>query len=62
MDQPEPGPRGEHELVFNIVFTPATFRWLHLFTLSLIEHSRVRFRLIANGCSPDEVRGDESIP
>jgi hypothetical protein len=46
----------ETELVFSIVFTPGTFQWLRPFTLSLIERTQVRLRLVANGCPPDELR------
>ena len=47
---------GETDFVFNVVFTPLTFRWLRLFTWSVIEQGRVRLRLVANGCPPDELR------
>jgi hypothetical protein len=43
------------DFVFNVVITPGTFRYLSLFTRSLLAHSRVRLRLVANGCPPDEV-------
>jgi hypothetical protein len=46
----------EADFVFNVVFTPLTFRWLRIFTWSVIEQGRVRLRLVANGCPPDELR------
>lgn len=45
----------EHEVVFNVVFTPHTFEHLLPFTRSLLARSSARFRLITNGCDPDEV-------
>ncbi len=52
MTSPEP----EAEFVFNIVNTPGTFRYLQLFTRSLLANSGVRLRLVANGCSNDELQ------
>jgi hypothetical protein len=45
----------ERDLVFNIIFTPGTFRYLRLFTRSLLQNSAVRFRLVANACPADEL-------
>lgn len=45
----------EADFVFNVVITPGTFRYLQLFTRSLLAHSVVRVRLVSNGCPPDEV-------
>ncbi len=46
----------EAMFVFNVVMTPGTFRYLQLFTRSLLAHSDVRLRLVANGCPPDELQ------
>ena len=45
----------EADVVFNVVYTPRTFRYLRWFVASLVEHSDARFRLVANGCGEDEV-------
>ena len=52
----DPGRRrpAEADLVFNIVFTPGSFRFLHPFAVSLIAHSDLRFRLVANACPAAE--------
>jgi len=43
------------DVTFNIPFVPGTVRHLQPFTLSLLLHSRdCRFRLVSNGCRPDE--------
>jgi hypothetical protein len=42
--------------VFNIVFTPGTFRFLQLFARSLFANSDVRLRLVSNGCPTEEVK------
>jgi len=44
----------EDALVWNVVFTPGTFRYLRRLTESLAEHTSGRLRLVANGCPPDE--------
>jgi hypothetical protein len=45
------------DFVFNVVMTPGTFRYLRLFTGSLLaQQSGVQLRLVANGCSPEELR------
>ena len=41
--------------MLNVVFTPATFRALHLFAASLLHHSEVGVRLVANGCGGEEL-------
>lgn len=41
-------------LQFNIVYTPGTVRYLRPFVSSLLDSSAASFRLVANGCSPDE--------
>jgi hypothetical protein len=45
----------ETEFVLNIVITPGTFRFLSIFTRSLLAHSRVGIRLVANGCPPGDL-------
>lgn len=45
----------EPELVFNVVFTPGTFRCLRPFTHSLLANSTSRLRLVCNGCSDDDM-------
>jgi hypothetical protein len=44
------------ELQFNIIYTPYTARSLSMFIPSLLEFMDCRFRIIANGCLPDEVQ------
>lgn len=51
----------ESELVFNVVFTPGTFRYLAPFTSSLLANSSARFRLVANGCPADEVHAMQAF-
>lgn len=43
------------DLQFNIIYTPGTARYLSLFVPSLLEWMDSRFRLVANGCDPEEV-------
>jgi len=45
----------ERTFVFNIVITPGTIRYLQLFTRSLLAHSAIRVRLVANGCPRAEL-------
>jgi hypothetical protein len=45
----------ERVFVFNIVITPGTIRYLQLFTRSLLAHSTIRVRLVANGCPRAEL-------
>jgi hypothetical protein len=51
-----PSESPDANFVFNVVFTPGTFRFLQLFTRSLIAQSDARIRLVANGCPPAEVQ------
>ena len=44
------------ELTFNIVYTPGTVRYLRLLVFSLLKWTDSSFRLVANACSPDELR------
>jgi hypothetical protein len=46
----------EVDVVFNVVVTPGTFRFLQFFTRSLLAQSEVRLRLVANGCPPAELK------
>jgi hypothetical protein len=48
-------PIPEDAFVFNVVVTPETWPVLRYFVASQIAHSGARFRLVANGCSADEV-------
>lgn len=41
-------------ICFNIIYTPGTVKYLRLFVLSLLKWSPCSFRLVANGCSPEE--------
>jgi hypothetical protein len=50
-----PSDRPEAGVVFNVIVTPGTFRFLELFTHSLISRSDVRIRLVSNACTADEV-------
>ncbi len=43
------------QLQFNIIYTPHTVQYLSLFVPSLLEWMDCRFRIVANGCSPEEV-------
>ena len=51
-----PSAAPDAEFVFNIVVTPGTFRFLQLFTRSLVAQSVVRFRLVSNGCPSEELQ------
>jgi hypothetical protein len=44
------------DLRFNIVYTTGTVRYLRLLVFSLLKWSDCSFRLVANACSPEEVR------
>jgi len=44
------------QLTFNIVYIPGSVRYLRLFALSLLNSADCSFRLISNGCGPDEAR------
>jgi hypothetical protein len=47
---------GESDFVLNVVITPGTFRYLRLFTRSLLAQSELRVRLASNGCPPGELQ------
>jgi hypothetical protein len=51
----------EGDFVFNVVITPGTFRYLQLFTRSLIANSEARFRLVVNGCPAHELAGMHAL-
>ena len=42
--------------VLNVVMTPGTFRYLQLFTRSLLAQSELRVRIAANGCPSGELQ------
>ena len=42
------------QLTFNIVYIPGSVRYLRLFALSLVDSADCSFRLVSNGCGPDE--------
>jgi hypothetical protein len=46
----------ESGFVFNIVWTGSVFPYLRYFVGSQLRHSDARFRFVANGCPPDQVR------
>jgi hypothetical protein len=46
----------ELDFVFNIVLTGSTFSYLRHLVGSQLRHSDARFRFVANGCPPDQVR------
>jgi hypothetical protein len=46
----------ESAFVFNIVWTGSAFPYLCHFVASQVRHSGARFRFVANGCPPDQVR------
>jgi hypothetical protein len=54
IDEPVTSPDGD-DLVFNMVWTDEAFTFLEPFFASLLDHSRARFRLIANRCPTHEV-------
>src|SRR5437016_2019816 len=54
MTDPAIGPRDD-ELVFNVVWTGTVFTYLRYFVASQLAQSAARFRLIANGCPPEQV-------
>ena len=49
------------ELNFNIVYTVGTVRYLRLLVFSLLKWSEASFRLVANGCSPEEAHMLEEL-
>jgi hypothetical protein len=46
----------ESDFVFNVVWAGADFPYLRHFVASQVRHSGARFRFVANGCPPDQVR------
>jgi hypothetical protein len=50
-----------NQLVFNIIYTPGTARYLSPFVLSLLHWSDCSYRLIANGLPDDECRFLEQL-
>jgi hypothetical protein len=46
----------ESDFVFNIVWTGSVFPYLRHFVASQLRYSGARFRFVANGCPPDQVR------
>ena len=46
----------EPAFVFNVVWTGSVFPYLRHFVASQLRHSGARFRFVANGCPPDQVR------
>jgi hypothetical protein len=46
----------ESAFVFNIVWTGSVFPYLRHFVASQMRHCGARFRFVANGCPPDQVR------
>ena len=51
----------ESEFVFNVVWTGSVFPYLRHFVASQLRHSGARFRFVANGCPPDQVRLMERV-
>lgn len=49
----------DDDFVFNVVMTGTTFPYLRYFIASQIAHSAGRFRLVVNGCPPDQVAAME---
>jgi len=43
-------------LTFHIIYMPGIVRYMTLFLFSLLKWSDCSFRLVSNGCSPDELR------
>jgi hypothetical protein len=46
----------ESAFVFNVVWAGSDFPYLRHFVASQLRHSDARFRFVANGCPPDQVR------
>jgi hypothetical protein len=46
----------ESAFVFNVVWTGSVFPYLRHFVASQLRHSGARFRFVANGCPPDQLR------
>jgi hypothetical protein len=51
----------DETFVFNIVLTGKNFAYLRYFIASQIAHSSSRFRLIGNGCGPEELESMEAF-
>lgn len=49
-------PLREEDLLFNVVYVPGSFRYLGPFLDSMLRHSRVRARIVANGYDDDDLR------
>lgn len=41
--------------MFNVVLTRTTFTYLRYFVASQLAHTEARYRLVANGCPPDQI-------
>jgi hypothetical protein len=52
----DPVARQTEPLVFNIIYTPGTVQYLAFFVSSLLKWSDASFRLVSNGCEPEEQR------
>jgi hypothetical protein len=51
----------EEDLTFNIIFIPGAFSTLGFLTLGLLNRLNCSFRLVSNGCGPEETRRLESF-
>jgi hypothetical protein len=51
----------ESAFVFNVVWAGSDFPYLRHFVSSQMRHSDARFRFVANGCPPDQVRLMEAL-
>lgn len=49
----------ERDVVLNVVLTGTTFTYLRPFLLSQLAHSTARFRLVVNGCPPEQLAAME---
>ena len=52
---------GDEPLTLHILYTPRTVELLTPFVPTLLHHSPFRYRLVANGCSDDEVARLEAV-
>ena len=50
-----PNETGSRELTLNVIYTRGTVRSLSLFIWSMLDHADCRFRLVANGCTSEEM-------
>jgi hypothetical protein len=55
IDESPGSDEGDRQFVFNMVWTDSVFGYFSPFLVSLMDHSRARFRLVANRCPPDEI-------